>query len=66
MGKKGLFNDRAVKRLEDDGHEIVALGAFDLFECLDVVVLRAVHDRKDLGDEASFIAGPLACGTAIS
>ena len=64
-GKK-LFNDRAVQRLEDDRHEIVALGTFDLFEGLDVVVLGTVHDREDFGNEAGFIAGPLASGTIIS
>jgi hypothetical protein len=65
-GERGLLDDRAVKRLEDDGHEIMTLRALDLFEGLDVVVFWAVHDRKDLGDEAGFTAGPLACGTVIS
>ena len=45
MPEKGtLFDDGAVKCLEDDRDEIVTLGAFDLFEGLDVVVFGAVHD----------------------
>ena len=64
--REGLLDDRAVKCLEDDRNEIVALGAFDLLESLDVVVLGAVHDREDLGNEAGFTAGPLTCGTVIS
>ena len=63
---KSSLDDRAVKCFEDDGHEIVTLGAFDLFEGLDVVVFGAVHDREDLGNEAGFTAGPLASGTVIS
>ena len=47
-----LLNDRAVKRFENDRHKVVALGAFDLLEGLDVVVLGAVHDREYLGDKA--------------
>jgi len=61
-----LLYDGSVKCLEDDGDEIVTLGAFDLFEGLDVVVFRPVHDREDLGNEAGFTAGPLTCGTVIS
>ena len=44
----------------------MALGAFDLLESLDIIVLGAVHDREDLGNEAGFTAGPLTCGTVIS
>ena len=67
LGKgKNLLDDCAVKRLENDRHEIVTFGAFDLFEGLDVVMLGAVHDRKDLGNEAGFTAGPLTSGTVIS
>ena len=62
----GLFDDRAVKRLEDNRDEVVALGAFDLLKSLDVIVLGAVHDREDLGNKAGFTAGPLASGTVIS
>ena len=61
-----LLYDGSVKCLEDDRDEIVTLGTFDLFEGLDVVVLGAVHDREDLGNEAGFTAGPLASGTVIS
>ena len=61
-----LLDDCAVKCLKDDSDEIMALGTFDLFEGLDVVVFGAVHDREDLGDEAGFTPGPLTRGTAIS
>jgi len=50
--KEELFYDGSIKCFEDDRHKIVTLGAFDLLEGLDVVVLGAVHDRKDLGNEA--------------
>ena len=50
--KDELFCDGPIKCFEDDRHEIVTLGAFDLLEGLDVVVLGSVHDRKDLGNEA--------------
>ena len=63
---EGLLDDRAVKRFKDDRDEIVTLGTFDLLEGLDVVMLGAVHDREDFGDEACFTAGPLARGTVIS
>jgi len=63
---EGLLDDRAVKRLEDDRDEIMTLGAFDLFEGLDIFVLGAVHDREDLGNKAGFTAGPLTSGTAVS
>ena len=61
-----LLDDGSVQCLEDDRHKIVTFGAFDLLKSLDVIVLRAVHDREDLGDEACFTAGPLARGTVIS
>ena len=61
-----LLDDGSVQRFEDDRHKVVTFGAFDLFESLDVVVLGAVHDREDLGDEAGFAAGPLTGGTVIS
>ena len=61
-----LLDDGSVQCLEDDRHKIVTLGAFDLLKSLDVVVLGAVHDREDLGDEAGFAAGPLTGGTVIS
>ena len=63
---KALLYDGSIKCFKDDCHEIMTFGAFDLLEGLDVVVLRAVHDREDLGDEAGFTAGPLARGTVIS
>ena len=44
----------------------MTFGAFDLLEGLDVVMFGAVHDRKDLGNEAGFTAGPLARGTVVS
>ena len=63
--KMSLY-DSAVKRLEDDGDEIVALGAFDLLEGLNVIVFRPVHDGEDLGNKAVFVSGPLAGLTNIS
>ena len=63
---EGLLDDRAVKRLKDDRHKIVTLGTLDLLESLDVVVLGAVHDREDLGNEAGLTAGPLTSGTVVS
>ena len=42
--EEGLLDDRAVECFEDDRYKIVTLGAFDLLEGLDVVVLGAVHD----------------------
>ena len=39
---------------------------FDLFKGLDVIMLGAIHDRENLGDEAGFTAGPLTSGTVIS
>jgi len=62
---RGLFDDRAVKRFENDSDEILTLGAFDLLEGLDVVVLGAVHDGENFGDEMGFTAGPLTGGTNI-
>ncbi len=61
-----LFNDRSVERLENDGDEIVALGALDLLEGLNIVVLRPVHDGKNFGDETLLAAGPLTGGTNVS
>ena len=43
----------------------MTLGAFDLLEGLDVVMLGAVHDGEDLRDEARFVSGPLAAGAAV-
>ena len=63
---KALLYDGSIKCFKDDRHEVMTFGAFDLFEGLDVVMLGAVHDRKDLGNEAGFTAGPLTCGTVIS
>lgn len=60
-----LFYDGSVQRFEDDRHEIVTLGAFDLLEGLDIVVLGTVHDRENLCNEAGFTSGPLARGTII-
>ena len=51
-----LFSECAVQRLENNRDEIMALGALDLLEGLDVLVLGAVHDGKDFGDEVRFIA----------
>lgn len=64
--KEELLYDGPIKCFEDDRDEIVTLGTFDLLEGLDVVVLGAVHNREDLGDEAGFTAGPLARGTVVS
>ena len=54
--KRLSFNDASVESFEDDCHEIVALGAFDLLEGLDVLVFGAVHDGQDFCDEVRFIA----------
>ena len=43
----------------------MALRAFDLLEGLDVLVFGAVHDREDLGDEMSFIPGPMTARTCV-
>jgi hypothetical protein len=43
----------------------MTLGAFDLFEGLDIFMLRAVHNGKNLGDEMSFISGPVAARASI-
>ena len=64
--RKALLNDGPVKCFEDDRHEVMTFGAFDLPESLNIVMFGAVHNRKYLGDEASFTAGPLASGTVIS
>ncbi len=64
--KEELLYDGPIECFEDNRDEVVTLGAFDLLESLDVVVLGAVHDREDLGNEAGFTAGPLARGTVIS
>ena len=37
----------------------MTLWTFDLFESLDIVVFRAVHDGKNFCHEVSFISGPL-------
>jgi single-stranded DNA-specific DHH superfamily exonuclease len=60
MTAKQSFCDRAVQRFEDNRDEIMAFRAFDLLECLDVLVLGAVHDGQDLGDEVRFITRPVA------
>ncbi len=39
-----LFSEGAVERFENNRHEVVALGALDLLEGLNVVLLGAVHD----------------------
>ncbi len=64
--RKALLNDGPVKCFEDDRHEIVTFGAFDLLESLDIIVFGAVHDRENLSDETSLTAGPLTSGTVIS
>ena len=64
-GPTKLFDDRTVQCFEDDRYKIVTLGAFDLLEGLDILMFGAVHDREDLGNEASFTTGPLAGGAAI-
>jgi hypothetical protein len=61
----GLFYDAAVQSLENDGHEIVALRAFDLLEGLDVVVLGPVHDREYFGHEMGFISRPMTASACI-
>jgi len=54
-GEEELLYDGSVKRLEDDCDKIMTLGTFDLFEGLNIVVFRAVHDGEDLGHEVRFI-----------
>lgn len=60
LAEKVLLGDRAVQGLENNRDEIMALRAFDLLEGLNVVVFRAVHDRKDFCHEAGFITRPTA------
>jgi hypothetical protein len=64
--RKALLNDGPVKCFEDDRHEIMTFGAFDLLESLDVIVFGAVHDRENFGDETNLAAGPLTSRTVIS
>jgi len=45
MIRDRLLRNASVKRLENNRNEIVALRTFDLFEGLNVVVLRAIHNR---------------------
>ena len=59
------MGDRPVEGLEDDRDEIVAVGAFDLLEGLNVVVFRAVDDAQDLSGEPGFVAGPAARRASI-
>ena len=59
------FRKRSVKRLKNNRDEIVTLGAFDLLEGLDVLVLGAVHDGKNFGDEVALISGPLATRAGV-
>ncbi len=60
-----LFRQRPIQRFKNDGDQIVALGAFDLFEGLNIIVFGAVHDGKNFRDEMSFVSGPLATGTSV-
>ena len=60
-----LFGDCAVQSFEYNSHEVMAFGAFDLLEGLDVLLLRPVHDREDLCHEVRFIARPLTAGAVI-
>ena len=43
----------------------MALGAFDLFEGLDIVVLGTVHDGENFGHEMGLISRPMAACTGI-
>ena len=61
-----LLYDGSIKCFKDDRYEVMTLGAFDLFESLDIIVFGTVHDRENLSDEASLAAGPLTSGTVIS
>jgi hypothetical protein len=61
-----LLRDGTVEGLEDDRYEVVAFGAFDLLEGLDIVMLGAVHDAEDFGDEFVFFPRPLASRTHVS
>lgn len=60
-----LFGDRAVESFEDNRDQVVTLGAFDLLESLDIVVLGAVHDGEDLRHEIRFISRPMTTRTRI-
>ena len=42
--------------MKNDGHQVVTLGALDLFEGLDIFMFGAVHDRKDF--DGKVILGP--------
>lgn len=50
------FDDGSVKCLKDDRNEIMALGTFDLFESLDVIVFGPVHNGEYLCHETGFTA----------
>ena len=54
-----LFGESAVQCFKHNGDEGAALGAFNLFECLNVVVFGTVHDGKNFGREFRFVSGPL-------
>jgi len=54
-----LFGDLAVKGLEDDRHKVVTFGALYLLKGLDILMLRAVHNGKNLCHEVGFVTGPL-------
>ncbi len=57
--------DGPVKGLKNDGHQVVALGAFDLLEGLNVLVFGPVHDGKNFCDEMDFIPGPVTARTRV-
>ena len=60
-----LFNGGPAQRLKDDGHEGLALRAFDLFEGLNIFMLGTVHDAQDFGQELAFVARPVTAGTSV-
>ena len=53
------LSDGAVQGFKNDCYEVVALGAFDLLEGLNILVLGTVHDGENFGGEVGFISGPL-------
>ena len=67
MGREGecLAGDLTVERFKNNRNQIMALGAFNLLESLDVVMLRAIHNRKNLGEEVVFFPGPLTTRTCV-
>jgi len=59
------LGEGAVEGFKDNRHEIMTFGTLDLLESLDVVVLRTVHNRKNLRFELSFVSRPLTARARV-